>query len=245
MKTVKQVSIITGLSVRTLHHYDSIGLLPPSKVSDAGYRLYDEAALRRLQTIMLFRELEMPLKQIKALLNSPYFDAMAAIRDQRELLKLKAQRLSKLIELTEKLIEGDETMDFSAFDNKMIEDYEKEARQRWGGTSAYSEFEKKDGGRSDEARKDAAEGLMRVFERFGRIKDSGKAEDNESAQEAVKALKAYISENYYTCTDEILAGLGEMYVADERFKANIDERCGQGTAAFARGAIKAYIAASK
>ena len=91
MWTVKQVSRITGVSVRTLHHYDAIGLLRPAKVTDAGYRLYDDAALRRLQNILLFRELQFPLREIKAILDSPNFDPAAALEQQIQLLEMQRQ----------------------------------------------------------------------------------------------------------------------------------------------------------
>ena len=241
MKTVSEVSRLTGISIRALHHYDTIGLLPPSAITEAGYRLYDEAALKRLQTIMLFRELEMPLAEIKALLDSPSFDEKSAMKDQVKLLKLKAARLIRLIEHTEKLMKGEGNMDFSAFDGSDIKSYAKEAKERWGATDAYREFEKKDGARNEAERTDAAEGLMSIFDRFGELLRLDESESGDNARAAVKALQSYISANYYNCTSEILAGLGETYVQDERFKANIDARCGDGTAEFASAAIRAYL----
>ena len=241
MRTVNQVSKLTGISIRALHHYDAIGLLAPTTVTEAGYRLYDDAALKRLETIMLFRELEMPLAQIKALLDAPSFNEKAALMDQRELLKLKAQRLNRLIEHIDKQLRGDETMDFSAFDSKEMERYAEEARKRWGETDAYREFDQKHGARNSAESSDAAEGLMRIFDSFGELLRQGESESGEKAISAACALKNYISANFYNCTNEILAGLGEMYVQDERFKANIDERCGEGTAQFARSAIRAYL----
>ena len=103
MKTVKEVSFLTGISVRTLHHYDAIGLLKPTRVTEAGYRLYDDAALRRLQTILLLRQLEFPLKQIREILDAPGFDPVAALEDQIRLLELKRQHLDNLIAHARKL----------------------------------------------------------------------------------------------------------------------------------------------
>ena len=241
MRTVNQVSKLTGRSIRALHHYDAIGLLPPTTVTEAGYRLYDDAALKRLETIMLFRELEMPLSQIKALLDAPSFNEKAALMDQRELLKLKAQRLNRLIEHIDKQLRGGETMDFSAFDSKEMEKYAAEARKRWGETEPYREFERKHGEGNTAKSADSIEGLMRIFDSFGELLRQGESESGEKAISAACALKNYISANFYNCTNEILAGLGEMYVQDERFKANIDERSGEGTAQFARSAIRAYL----
>ena len=97
MKTVKEVSRITGVSVRTLHHYDAIGLLKPTAVTEAGYRLYDDAALERMQSILLFRELQFPLKDIKRILDAPDFDPMAALAQQVRLLEMQREHLEQLI----------------------------------------------------------------------------------------------------------------------------------------------------
>ena len=115
MMTVHEVSRLAGVSVRALHHYDAIGLLKPSRVTEAGYRLYDEDALSRLQEILLFRELEFPLGEIKRILDSPGYDRRQALCDQRELLKLKREKLTKLISLTENILKGDDSVNFSAF----------------------------------------------------------------------------------------------------------------------------------
>ena len=97
MRTVHEVSRLAGVSVRTLHHYDAIGLLPPTGLTEAGYRLYDDTALARLQTILLFRELEFPLKDIKRMLDDSNFDQTAALADQIRLLELRQARLERLV----------------------------------------------------------------------------------------------------------------------------------------------------
>ena len=145
MRTVHEVSALTGVSIRALHHYDAIGLLPPSAVTDAGYRLYNDAALQRLQSILLLRELRFPLRQIAALLDDPQFDMHAALADQLQLLRLQRQRLDALIEQTEKLQKGDiKLMDFTTFDNTEIKQYQEEAKARWGKTAAWQAYEQKD-----------------------------------------------------------------------------------------------------
>lgn len=116
MRTVKQVSELTGISVRMLHHYDKIGLLKPSRVKDSGYRLYDEEALEILQRILFFKELDLPLKSIKEILSSPQFDKMSVLRNQKELLVLKRDRLNGLIDLIEKTLSGGNEMSFKEFD---------------------------------------------------------------------------------------------------------------------------------
>ena len=239
MLTVHQVRERTGVSVRTLHYYDEIGLLRPAKVTEAGYRLYDEEALRQLATILFFRELEFPLKQIRDILNSPRFDRGVALKDQLALLKLRKKHIEKLIALAEKNImeEGRVDMDFSAFDRTEMDQYADEARERWGGTPAYEESRKKiqSYGKDDYDR--LAADMGSVFAEFARLRVGDPAAPE--AQAAVRKLQALITDRCYTCTDEILAGLGEMYVADERFMKNID-LAGEGTAAFASEAIRIY-----
>jgi len=133
MRTVKEVSKLTGVSVRTLHHYDAIGLLKPSKVTEAGYRLYDDTALSRLRSILLFRELQFPLKEIKAILDSPAFDPSEALAQQIELLELQYRRIGKLIAFAREIQKkGVEKMDFQVFDRSELERYKAEAKAKWG-----------------------------------------------------------------------------------------------------------------
>lgn len=238
MMTVHEVSALTGVSIRALHHYDAIGLLNPTAVTEAGYRLYDEEAIARLHEIMLFRELDMPLKDIAAMMDSPGFDRRAALYDQLELLKLRRDRLTRLIALTEDMIKGGNGMDFSAFDDSKEREYAAEARKRWGDTAAWKEYEAKEGARTNDERRSAEDGLMDIFKGFGGLR--ALAPDDPAVKAQVKKLQAHITANWYECTDEILSGLGRMYVTDPRFKENIDRAGGGGTAEFAARAIEAY-----
>ena len=137
MKTVKEVAAITGVSVRTLHHYDAIGLLKPASVTDAGYRLYDDTALERLQSILLFRQLQFPLKEIKEILDAPDFDPEKALEQQITLLRLQKEHLEELIDFAQKIQQGGNLMDFKAFDTTKIDTYAAEAKAKWGKTEAY------------------------------------------------------------------------------------------------------------
>lgn len=239
MKTVNEVSKLTGVSVRALHHYDAIGLLKPTQVTDAGYRLYDDTALARLQTILLFRELQFPLKEIKSILDSPDFNREQALQQQIGLLELQRRQLDVLISFAREIIEtGVNNMDFSAFDKAEIEQYKAEVKARWGKTAAYKEFEQKTAGQSENEQTEAAEKLIQIFAKFGKVKHL--APESDTAQALVEALRQYITENYYNCTPQILESLGQMYVGDERFKTNIDARGGVGTAEFASKAIEFY-----
>ena len=144
MKTVKEVSALSGVSVRTLHHYDAIGLLPPTAVSEAGYRLYDEAALGRLQSILLYRALRFSLGEIKEILDSSEYDPGEAIAAQIHLLELERARLDRLIALAQSIQEkGVVVMNFDAFDDKAINQYKEEAKARWGHTEAYQQSEER------------------------------------------------------------------------------------------------------
>lgn len=141
MKTVKEISRLTGISVRTLHYYDEIDLLKPTKITDAGYRLYDDTALERLHSILLFRELQFPLKEIKAILDHADFDIKTALKEQIMLLELQRNRLDEIIiSARELFMKGAENMNFSVFDKTEIEKYAAEAKQKWGNTDVYREF---------------------------------------------------------------------------------------------------------
>lgn len=234
MMTVHEVSAISGATIRTLRYYDRIRLLSPAARTEAGYRLYDDAALTRLQRILLLRELEIPLRDISRLLTLSETAQREAIGRQITLLELKQERTEKLIALARRLEKGEGTMDFSAFDRSKEEAYAAEAKERWGSTEAYREYE------SRPKQTGAEDRLMAIFADFGALRDGDPASD--AAQAQVKTLQDCISANYYTCTDEILFGLGQMYAADERFRANIDAAGGEGTAAFVQKAIIAYCA---
>ena len=235
MKTVKEVSRITGVSVRTLHHYDAIGLLRPTQVTESGYRLYDDTALQRLQTILFFRELEFPLQEIKDILDTPNFDPREALADQIHLLELRKQHLENLIAHARKIHKtGVIDLNFKPFDKHEMDAYAAEAKAKWGKTEAYQEYEKKSSGK-DVQNGDA---LMAIFAEIGAVRHLDPAAPE--VQALVGKIQNHITAHFYNCTNPILAGLGQMYVADERFKANIDRAGGEGTAEFAAKAIEIY-----
>ena len=239
MKTVNQVSRLTGVSVRTLHHYDAIGLLKPTQVTESGYRLYDDVALARLNTILLFRELEFPLKQIGEILDAPGFDPVSALEDQIRLLELRREQLEKLIAHARQIQKtGVISMDFSAFDHSKQDQYAAEAKRRWGNTDAYREYAQKTTGQSPEEQQAAGSDLMAIFARMGAIRSTDPA--SPEAQALVKELQDFITAHYYTCTRQILKGLGMMYIAGDEMTKNIDKAGGEGTAQFAHEAIEIY-----
>lgn len=239
---INEFAKLTGVSVRTLHYYDEIGLLKPAFVDNQnGYRFYDEDSLERMQEILFYRELDFELKSILQILSSPDYDKQKALAEQRNLLVLKKERLERIIDALDDAGKGNVIM--TAFDNNEYEtarkQYETEAKQRWGETDAYKEHTEKTAGYTKDKWQQVNDGLNAVLAKFAECMDNGHSADSPEAQVLVKELQTHITENYYTCTNEILASLGQMYVADERFKTNIDKHA-SGTAEFISQAIKTY-----
>ncbi len=240
MMTVNEVSKLSGVSIRTLQYYDRIGLLNPADYTQAGYRLYDDAALEKLQQILLFKELEFPLKDIREMLSRPDFDKKKALEQQITLLTMKKEHLENLIAYAREIqLTGGKTMDFSVFDTEKMDEYARQAREQWGKTDQYRESEQKAKGRSGEDEKHLMEQCMQIFAEFGKIKEDACAE-SARAQSQVKKLQDFITQNFYQCSDEILFSLGQMYVGSREFTENIDNAGGTGTAEFAASAIRAY-----
>ncbi len=239
MRTVKEVSALTGVSVRALHHYDRIGLLPPTKITKAGYRLYDDTALLRLQYILLFKEMEFPLKKIRELLNGPATAQKLALEQQITLLEMKKEHLENLLAFARGIQTiGVKNLDFSAFDTKKIDEYARQARESYGKTPEYLEYKEKAAGRSREEERRLSIEMMGILAQFGQMKDLDPA--SEPVQQQVEKLQNHITAHYYTCSKEILACLGRMYEGGGSMTENIDHAGGEGTAAYAQRAIEIY-----
>ena len=234
---IKEFSELTGVSVRTLHYYDEIGLLKPSSVDGLnGYRFYDDENLSLMQEILFYRELDFPLKDIRRILSSPDYDKKSAIKKQIHLLTLKKERLERLITALDGELKG-ENLSMNIFDNSEFEakksEYAKEAKEKWSNTDAYREYAEK----AEGSEGDIAKGLGLIFAEFSECKKKGRSPESDEAKSLVKKLQGFITENCYACTDEILKGLSEMYVADGRFKENINKQ-GNGTAEFVRECVR-------
>ena len=198
MMTVNEVSKLAGVSIRTLQYYDKIGLLKPAEYTESGYRLYDDTAIERLQQILLFKELEFPLKDIKEIIMSPDFDKKKALDQQIKLLTLKKEHLENLISFARGIkLRGVNNMDFSAFDTKKIDEYTKKAKEQWGTSPEFKEFEEKSRTWTDGDKKGVYADFIKIFESFGKIKNSNPA--SNEAQELVKELQEYISNHFYPC----------------------------------------------
>lgn len=240
--SVSETSKLSGVSVRTLHYYDEIGLLMPSEISSNGYRFYNDECLSKLQQIMFLKELEFSLKDIKQILQSPNFNQEEAFLKQKQLLKLRRKRIDKLIKLLDANLKGINTMnEFNSFDTSEIEStrkkYVKEAKERWSGTDEYKCYEEKTKKYSNSDWDNISGVADKIFKEFA--VNSDKSPESEVAQELVLKWQQYITDNYYTCSKEILASLSEMYIKDHRFKNNIN-KYGENTAEFMSKAIKYF-----
>ena len=237
---IREFAKFTGVSVRTLHYYDEIGLLKPSHVDPStGYRYYDEEALLRMQEILFYRELDFSLNSIRQIISSPNYDKTKALNEQKQLLKLKKERIERLIHAIDGAMKGENVM--KAFDGSEFEKYKSEAQEKWGKTEAYQQHAEKTKNYSKEKQNSLVQDMDAILAEFSLCMNSGAGPASPEAQSLVKKLQNHISMNYYNCTNEILAGLGQMYVADERFKSNID-RHADGTASYISEAIKVYCA---
>lgn len=240
---IHELAKMSGVTVRTLHYYDEIGLLKPSEITEAGYRLYDEENIAALQQILFFRELGFSLNAIRDIMGNPHYDKTEALKKQKELLIQKRSRLDGLIALLDKHIKGENTMSFKEFDSRELEAarnrYADEVKARWGGSDTFCEYAAKTEGYDDRHWSLLAGEGAQILQQFSRLRHLP-PEDN-AAQELVEAWQAYISANFYRCTKEILSCLGSMYIEDERFQKNIDKN-GEGTAAFMAKAIAVYCA---
>ena len=242
LMNIGEVSALTHVSVRTLRHYDKLGLLRPSHVTEAGYRQYDESTLQRLHLILLFRELEFPLADIRRIIDAPDFDPIAALDRQITLLTMRREHIDNLILLARGLkAKGVNHMDFSAFDTRKIDDYATQAKAAWGKTDAWKEFESR--GNTQEQNKQSGDALMSLIADIGKHRDIDPA--CKEAQAMVQQLRDFITANFYTCTTPVLRGLADMYDAGGDFTRNIDKAGGQGTAAFIAKAIRAYFQHNK
>lgn len=240
---INEVAKLTGLTVRTLHYYDEIGLLKPSSVSESRYRNYDEECLEILQQILFFRELDFPLNEIKEIMKNPNYNKIEALKKHKELLVQKRKRLDKIINLVDTTIKGDKNMSFKEFDTTEFDNikdkYASEVKERWGNTEAYANFKEKT------KDLDANDWKMINGEGAAILKEFGEnrkmSPNSEIAQSLVEKWQAYIDKNFYKCSKEILSCLGQMYAGDERFAKNIDKN-GEGTARFMAEAIAIYCA---
>lgn len=247
---IQQAAKLLGVSVRTLHYYDHIGLAGPAGISPTGYRFYDEAALERLRRVLFYRDLGFSLGQIGPLLEAetahngalpPQLAQMLA--QHRQVLVLQRRHLEELLARLDAMTGGINTMDMTHDTTRgELEEARRtaaEARRRWGDTEAWAQSEKKAAERTLQQDKEMQQEANEIFAAFAALRGTDAAD--ASVQTLVQRWQAHISRYYYTCTPQILACLGQMYTADERFTQNLDA-FGEGTARLMAEAIAVYCA---
>jgi len=240
MKTVKEVSRRAGVSVRALHHYDAIGLLKPTQVTEAGYRLYDGQAIERLYMILVYRELGLSLQAISEILDAPDYDRNRVLEHQILLMQERIDHLQNRITLAKgMLMLGVRYMDFENFDPKKLDEYSHQAKMLYGKTDAYKEFEQKAKNRTAQQEKDLGAQVMDLFARLGQMRPC--APDSEAAQVWAKELQDFFTQHFYNCTPQILKSLADSYAGGGSMTENIDKVAGSGTGAFAKEVIDLYI----
>ncbi|MFB6958946.1 MerR family transcriptional regulator [Streptomyces sp. NPDC056309] len=243
--SVGQVAGFAGVTVRTLHHYDDIGLLVPGERSHAGHRRYGDADLDRLQQILFYRELGFPLEEVAALLDDPEADPGAHLRRRHELLTARIEKLKKMAAAVEKAMEArrmgiDLTPEerFEVFGDHDPEQYADEVRQRWGDTEAYRQSQRRTASYTKEDWKRLTEEQDAIHRRMAALLDACTPAGSEAAMDVAEEHRRFISGSYYDCGYEMHTCLAQMYVADPRFTATY-EKIRPGLAAYLREAILA------
>lgn len=248
--TVHEVSNLTGITVRALHYYDEIGLLKPTIVTEAKYRLYTEADLCRLQEILFFREVGFALKEIKRLLDSPNYNRTEALEKHLSILEAQRERIDGLIALVEAEINGSKEVSFSAFSNSKVLElqtkFREEVLERWGDTDSFREYEATFSAKARKIQNEQMEAFYTMaqglFEKLAMYED--KSPDCSDVQQIVREWQLYLSEHFYQCDKQMLSYLGNLYVTDERF-SNFINRFGHGDlASFFHKAIEVFTKGS-
>lgn len=240
---VKEVAELVGISVRTLHHYDEIGLLTPDELTDSGYRLYSEKNLETLQQILFFKELDFPLKKIKEIISSPSFDRQEALELQRKMLLEKRERIDKLIATIDKTVQFEKGVThmsniekFDGFDFGR-NSYEEEARNLWG-NEVVDKSTATIANKSRSEQHAMGEKMTAIYKRLAILKDM--SPESDEAQAGINEWYDFLNHHtghHYSL--DAFKGLGQMYVDDERFTQNIDQ-FGNGLAKFMRDAMNYY-----
>lgn len=243
--SVGEVARLTGITVRSLHHYDEIGLLPPGDRSAAGYRRYSESDLERLHQILGYRELGFPLEEIAAILADPDADALGHLRRQHALLLERVERLRKMVEAIEFMMEAQQMgvrltpqERFEVFGDFDPDQYADEAEQRWGGTDAYRQSQLRVAAYTKDDWVRIRSESEQLYRRLAGAMAAGTPAGSPAAMDLAEEHRSQISRWFYDCSYQIHRGLGEMYVSDPRFTQNID-RYVPGLAAYLREAILA------
>ena len=236
-KTVHEVAKLTGITARTLHYYDEIGLLKPSIITEAKYRQYTDDDLTRLQEILFFREVGFALKEIKELLDSPHYVRSEALERHVLILEAQKERIEALISLVKDTINGNKEIKFSAFSNaKILElqsQFQEEVLEQWGNTESFREYKTMFSSHSKQIQEKEIESFYsmarNIFEKLAMYENRPQ----------------YISEHFYECNKQILSNLGVLYITDERFTTFINRFSSGNLAAFFNEAIQIFCRGSE
>ena len=242
MRTVGEVADLAGVSVRTLHHYDQLGLVVPSGRTDAGYRLYDRADLERLQEVLALRALGLPLAEVGAVLDDPDHDRVQVLRDQAERLRGERHRLGALLASVEEVIaaheRGEPQQEDTMFDGTDHEQYAREAEERWGDTEAYRQSRQRLADLGPDGPEQAAAWWAEHIATFAALRTEDVPLGDDRVRAAVAAHR-HLLDRFYDCDPTMQKALAEMYVADGRFRATYDEHA-DGLAQYVRDAVHAH-----
>lgn len=246
MYKINEVSKISGVTIRMLHHYDKIGLLTPSERNNSNYRLYNQDDINRLHQILIYKELDFPLKEIKKILDEPNIDKQKILKEQRELLIVRKNRLDMIIKSIDETIthKGDKTMNkekFKPFTYEQVKnhekEYEQETKQKHQDTQTYSQSKSKTSKYTKQDWENIMSEANSIYIELSQNMD--KSPDDKEVQTIIEKWRNHITKYYYDCSVEIFRGLGQMYVYDERFTKNID-KYGKGLAQFLSDGIEIY-----
>lgn len=249
--TVHEVAELAGITIRTLHYYDKIGLLKPAIVTESKYRLYTDEDLRRLQEILFFREVGFALKEIKKLVRSPNYDRTEALKRHLDILQAQKERIEDLISFINSEIDGVHKVSFVPFSNSKVselqEKYREEVLERWGSTESFKEYDTIFSLKARRLQNEKLEGFFLTaqitFEKLALYEN--KSPSCREVQHIVKEWKEYISNHFYKCDEQMLSHLGQLYITDERFSSYIN-RFGNGNlASFFNKAIQIFCSRQK
>ena len=239
--TIGELARLARVTVRTLHHYDAIGLLRPSDRTESGYRLYTRAELERLHQIRLWRELGLSLDRIAALLDDRDFDRRTALEEQRDALLARIADDRALVSTIEKMLKEDAVSDKELFDGFDPEEHQDEAEKRWGGTSAWKESQRRYAGYTADQKRQMKEETSGPYARLQALREQGVSADSAQAMAAAEDHRLAIERWFYPCPTPVHLGLADLYEADPRFAASIDAH-GEGLTTYVVAAIRANAA---
>jgi len=243
--TIGAVSRLAGITVRTLHHYDEIGLVVPAGRTDSGYRTYGPAEIERLQEVLFFRELGFPLEEIKSMVEGAAYTRIGALRRQRQLLEERTHHLVAMMDAVDRAVLAERTgvkmsseEILEVFDGFDPEVHEAEAKERWGETDAYEQSAERTARYTKQDWEAIKAEADAINQKFLALMADGRPATDPAAMALAEEHRAHISRWFYDCSLEIHSGLGQMYLADERFRKNID-KAGEGLAGYMSSAVVA------